>query len=127
MVLQTSSWKKIQYKFADGAVIDAQHGPVVRADRPCANIMRTQTPIPPSDVGAVEMARYGEPQHETSTTSVESLYGPPQHETEIQDPEWLISIARSAFSVGAPEPAGTAVLDEPPAESPERERTVVRL
>jgi len=89
--------------------------------------MRTQPPTTPFDVVGVERAQYGDPQHETSTANVESLYGPPQHETEINDPDWLISIARRAFTVGAPEPAGKPKHDEQHAEPPERERTVVRL
>jgi len=105
-----------------------------RQTGPCAIIMRTQPPTPPFDVVDVDVARYGSPQHETSTNScetstnsVESLYGPPQHETEVEDPEWLISIASKAFSVEAPEPAGAPTVDEQPTEPPERERAVVRL
>ena len=89
--------------------------------------MRTQPPTPPFDVGSVDVARYGEAQHETQSSTVESLYGPPQHETDLEDPDWLISIASKAFSVEAAEPAGIPEMDEQPAKHTERERTVVRL
>lgn len=122
-----SSWKKIRYKFADDATSVAQHGRPGRGSVPSAITMRTQPPTPPFNVASVEMARYGDPQHESVSSTVTSLYGPPQHETEITDPDWLISIASMAFSVEAPEPAGTPERDEQPAQHKERERTVVRL
>ena len=75
------------------------------------------------------MARYGKPQHETAVSYSDTHYGPPQHEQHVEDPEWLISIARKAFSVNTAEPFG-----EPPAEpepkqkeTEELERAVVRL
>ena len=89
--------------------------------------MRTQPPTPPFDVVGVDLARYGDPQHEMPSSSANSLYGPPQHETEVEDPDWLISIASKAFSVEAPDPGGSPTVDEQLVEPPERERTVVRL
>ena len=90
--------------------------------------MRTQTPTPPFDVAGVEMARYGSPQHEMSATAVDSMYGPPQHETTVEDPEWLISIAARAFSLGTPTPAPISKLEtESELKETEPEPTMIRL
>jgi len=90
--------------------------------------MRTQTPTSPFDVVGVDMARYGEPQHELSASAADCLYGPPQHEQHVEDPDWLISIARRTFSITTMEP-----LEEPtpepepkPTADRERERAIVQ-
>jgi len=90
--------------------------------------MRTQTPTSPFDVVGVDVARYGEPQHETSVTSADRLYGPPQHEQHVEDPDWLISIARRTFSINTMEPVGKLETEpEPKPTKKERERAIVRL
>lgn len=92
--------------------------------------MRTQTPTSPFDVVGVDVARYGEPQHETSVAPTDRLYGQPQHEQNVEDPDWLISIARRTFSINSTEPAGepeTEPEPEPNSTEQERERAIVRL
>lgn len=90
--------------------------------------MRTQPPTTPFDVVGVEMARYGEPQHETAVSSTDTFYGHPQHEQHVEDPDWLISIARRSFSVNSMQPFGEPETEpEPkPTEEKSRERAVIR-
>lgn len=93
--------------------------------------MRTQTPTSPFDIAGVDMAQYGEPQHELSVTSTDQLYGPPQHESHVEDPEWLISVARRTFSTVTQEPVRDLHPDTEPEPEPEPqkealERAVVR-
>ncbi|ATW88797.1 hypothetical protein halTADL_2050 [Halohasta litchfieldiae] len=76
--------------------------------------MRTQPPTSPFDVVGVGMARYGEPQHETAVSSTDTFYGPPQHEQHVEDPDWLISIARRSFSINSMEPFGEPETESEP-------------
>lgn len=76
------------------------------------------------------MARYGPPQHETSASAADCLYGPPQHEPQVEDPDWLISIARRSFSITSMEPFGLSEPDTEPEPEPKptatKERALVR-
>lgn len=62
--------------------------------------MQIYTPFPQLDVVDIEVAWYGEPQHEVDYHVADCLYGPPQHEPPVEDPDWLITIATSAFRSG---------------------------
>ena len=75
------------------------------------------------------MARYGPPQHEPSASASDCLYGPPQHEQDVEDPDWLISIARRSFSIVSMEPVDALDTEPEPEPKPtdEKERAVVRL
>lgn len=92
--------------------------------------MRTQPPTSPFDVVGVDVARYGEPQHEASASAADCLYGPPQHEPQVEDPDWLISIARRSFSITSMEPFGLSEPDTEPEPEPKptatKERALVR-
>jgi len=90
--------------------------------------MRTRTPTSPFDVVGVDMARYGPPQHEPSASAADCLYGPPQHEQHVEDPDWLISIARRSFSIVSMEPVDAPDTEAEPEPKPteRKERAVVR-
>jgi hypothetical protein len=62
--------------------------------------MQIHSPHSQYDVVSIEVAWYGEPQHEVSNHTADHLYGPPQHESPVGDPDWLIAIATSAFRSG---------------------------
>jgi len=84
--------------------------------------MRTQTPTSPFDVVGVDVARYGKPQHERSASAADCLYGPPQHEQDVEDPDWLISIARRSFDIVSMKPVEEPTPDPEPKPTAERER-----
>lgn len=91
--------------------------------------MRTQTPTSPFDIAGVDVAQYGEPQHELSVASTDQFYGPPQHESHVEDPDWLISVARRTFSTVTDEPVRNIKSDAEPEPEPrqkELERATVR-
>jgi hypothetical protein len=89
--------------------------------------MRTQTPTSSFDITGVDVAQYGEPQHELSVASTDQLYGPPQHEPHVEDPDWLISVARRAFSTTTQEPVRELEPNtEPEPQDKELERAIVR-
>ncbi|MEA1930409.1 hypothetical protein [Halohasta litorea] len=89
--------------------------------------MRIQPPTSPFDVVGVDVARYGEPQHELSASATDCLYGPPQHEQDVEDPDWLISVASRKFSAASMTPVETSEPEPEPEPTEERERTVLRL
>jgi|AntDeeMetagen681_2_1112603.scaffolds.fasta_scaffold00527_3 hypothetical protein len=62
--------------------------------------MQIYTPSPRFDLVDIEVTWYGEPQHERDCHMADCLYGPPQHDPPVEDPDWLIAIATSAFRSG---------------------------
>ena len=107
-------------------MIDALYGHRDGVRCLCDTTMRRQTPTSPFDVVGVDKACYGEPQHEISASVTDHLYGPPQHEQHVEDPDWLISIARRTFSITTMEPDEEPDTEPEPKPTQERERAVLK-